>query len=425
MGLWIVLGTQWGDEGKGRIVDMLAQDAQVVARFSGGDNAGHTIRLEDKVYKLHLVPSGIIYPGTTCVMGSGMVINPAVLKKEIEELQAAGVVVDPQRLKISHVAHMITPAHRALDGASERRLGERKIGTTGRGISPAYTDKIKRTGLRFVDMLDKTDFKQKLTQNLENTNRELALLYEAEPLDVKAIVDEFMGYADYFSPFIADTSTLVMDALEDDLKVIAEGAQGALLDIDNGSYPYVTSSSCQAANALLGLGIGIPEHVTIVGAVKAFQTRVGEGFFPTELFNEEAAFLRGDGTQQWDEYGTTTGRARRIGWLDAVLLKRIVDTNNISALVMTKLDVLSGLEEVKVCTKYDSLQDERFPWISAEPSQPHYETLPGWQEDLMGIRRWEDLPQAAQDYVLFIEQITGVPVRWISVGPERNQVILH
>ena len=425
MGLWIILGAQWGDEGKGRIVDMLAENANVVARFSGGDNAGHTIRLGDDVYKLHLVPSGIIYPGTTCLMGNGMVVNPQVLKKEIEELQAAGVSVTTERLKISHVAHLITPAHRALDGAQEQRLGEKKIGTTGRGISPAYADKIKRSGLRFVDMLDRESFKQKLTRNLENTNRELELLYNAEPLDVDKIVAEFMAYADYFAPFVTDTASIVMDALAADKKVIAEGAQGALLDIDHGTYPYVTSSSCQAANAVLGLGIGLPKDAHIIGAVKAFQTRVGEGVFPTELFDDNAAFLRGDGTKQWDEYGTTTGRARRIGWLDAVLLKRVVDTNNINALVLTKLDVLSGLPEIKVCTAYDALADERFPWISAEPSKPHYEILPGWQEDLMGMRRWEDLPQAAKDYIIFIEKTTGVPVHWISVGPERNQVILH
>jgi len=425
MGLWIILGAQWGDEGKGRIVDMLAEDADVVARFSGGDNAGHTIRLGEDVYKLHLVPSGIIYPGTTCVMGNGMVINPAVLKQEIEELQAAGVHVSPERLKISHVAHMITPAHRALDGAQERLRGDKKIGTTGRGISPAYGEKIKRTGLRFIDMLDKDAFKQKLTRNLENANRELTQLYNAEALDIPAVVSEYLGYADYFAPFIVDASGIIMDALAADRKVIAEGAQGALLDIDHGSYPYVTSSSCQAANAVLGLGIGLPDEVNIIGAVKAFQTRVGEGFFPTELFDKNAAFLRGDGTKQWDEFGTTTGRARRIGWLDGVLLKRVVQTNNINALVLTKLDVLSGLPEIKVCTSYDALEDERFPWISAEPSQPHYETLPGWQEDLMTLRRWEDLPQAAQDYVIFIEEMCGVPVRWISVGPERNQFIVR
>ena len=425
MSLWIVMGAQWGDEGKGRIVDMLAEDADMVARFSGGDNAGHTIRLGETVYKLHLVPSGIIYPQTTCVMGNGMVINPAVLKEEIESLQKAGVTVNTQRLKISQAAHIITPAHRALDGASEKKLGDRKIGTTGRGISPAYYEKVKRVGLRFVDMLNRDGFKANLTHNLENTNRELTLLYGAEPLDVKSIVADYLGYAEMFTPYIADVSGLVVDALATGKKVIAEGAQGALLDIDLGSYPYVTSSSCQAANALLGLGIGIPKDVTTIGLVKAFQTRVGEGAFPTELFDETADFLRGDGTKQWDEYGTTTGRARRIGWLDGVQLRRVVITNSINALALTKLDVLSGLKEIKVCTGYAALADERFAWISAEPARLVYESLPGWQEDLMGVRTWKDLPGQAQEYVHFIEKISGVPVRYISVGPERSQVIIR
>jgi adenylosuccinate synthase len=421
MTLQIIIGTQWGDEGKGRFVDLLSADAQYVARYSGGDNAGHTLRIQDHVYKLHLIPSGIIYPRTTGILGNGMVINPRVLLREINELKDAGIHLSPDRLKISYAAHLITPAHQVLDTAREAHLGKSKIGTTGRGIGPAYTDKARRVGLRALDMLDPAAFSEKMKQNLEQKNEELKL-YGAEPLDIPAIVDEFRGYADLISPYIADTSAILYDALKADQKVIAEGAQGALLDIDFGTYPYVTSSSCVAGNAMVGLGIGVPNLVHTTGITKVFQTRVGEGPFPTELFDETSHLLRGDGSKQWDEFGTTTGRPRRVGWLDAVLLKKVIQMNGVNELALTKLDVLSNLPEVKICTAYQGGSTVS-PLVLDNVIQPHYHSFKGWSGDLMGVRQWEELPAEARDYVLFIEEYCQTPVRYISVGPERSQLI--
>ncbi|MCD4671099.1 MAG: adenylosuccinate synthase [Anaerolineaceae bacterium] len=423
MTLQIVIGTQWGDEGKGRFVDLLSAKADVVARFAGGDNAGHTIRIGDEVYKLHLIPSGLIYPQTVGVIGSGTVVNPSVLLHEMESLRGAGVIVNQNRLKISYAAHMITPAHLALDRAREASLGKARIGTTVRGIGPAYIDKARRSGVQYHDLLDMDYFKQRLTQSLENANRELTLLYGAEPVDIVAVMEEYLSYAEILAPHIADTSALVLDALEAGKHVIAEGAQGALLDIDHGSYPYVTSSSCVAANALVGLGIGMPDELSVVGIVKTFQTRVGSGPFPTELEGETASMLRGDGTQQWDEFGTTTGRPRRIGWLDGMLLKRVVRMNGVTELGLTKLDVLSGIAEIQFCTDYKPSEGMISPLLARKVVEPVYETFQGWDEDIMDITRWEDLPQNAQRYVNAIEAYCGVPVRWISVGPERSQVI--
>lgn len=422
MTLQIVIGTQWGDEGKGRFVDLLSAKADVVARFAGGDNAGHTIRIGEDVYKLHLIPSGLIYPQTVGVIGSGAVINPRVLLNEMESLRNAGVEVNPERLKISYAAHMITPAHMALDKAREASLGKAKIGTTARGIGPAYVDKARRSGIQYHDLLDLDYFEQRLTHNLEQANRELNL-YGAEPLDMDAIVAEYMEMGKELAPYVADTSVIVMDALDAGRHVIAEGAQGALLDIDHGSYPFVTSSSCVAGNAMVGLGIGTPDKVSVVGIVKTFQTRVGSGPFPTELEGEMAAMLRGDGSQQWDEFGTTTGRPRRIGWLDGVLLKRVVRMNGVTELGLTKLDVLSGLSKLQFCTSYKPAEGVISPLLARKKIEPVYETFAGWEEDIMGITEWADLPKAAQDYVLAIEKHCGVPVKWVSVGPERSQVI--
>jgi adenylosuccinate synthase len=357
------------------------------------------------------------------VIGSGTVVNPRVLLEEMESLRGAGVTVNSERLKISYAAHMITPAHLALDRAREASLGKAKIGTTVRGIGPAYVDKARRSGVQYHDLLDKDLFKERLTRNLENANRELTRLYDAEAVDVAAVVAEYMGYAETLAPYVADVNAQVMDALEAGKHVIAEGAQGALLDIDHGSYPYVTSSSCSAANAFVGLGIGRPQDLSVVGIVKAFQTRVGSGPFPTELDDEKAAVLRGDGSQQWDEFGTTTGRPRRIGWLDGVLLKRVVRMNGVTELGLTKLDVLSGLGKIQFCTGYQA--DKRFisPLLARQKVEPIYQTFAGWKEDIMGVTRWEDLPLNAQHYVSAIEAYCGVPVRWVSVGPERSQVI--
>ena len=424
MTLQIIIGTQWGDEGKGRFVDLLSADADYVARFSGGDNAGHTIRIEDKIYKLHLIPSGIIYPNTIGIMGNGMVINPEVLLREIEELRQGGIAVTPDRLKVSYMAHMITPAHRLMDKAKEIKLGNAKLGTTGRGIGPAYSDKARRVGLVYKDILNAELFEEKLRTLLAEKNEFFEKIYGIEPLDVESVVEEFLGYARTLAPYVADISEVLRTALLSGKKVIAEGAQGALLDTDYGTYPYVTSSSCMASNALLGLGIGIPKDFDIVGIAKVFQTRVGEGPFPTELFDRSAGLLRGDGSQQWDEFGTTTGRPRRVGWLDGVLLKKIVEMNNISQLALTKLDVLSGFDEVKICVEY-AKPSEISPLVLDNPVEPVYRTFKGWKQDIMQITQWDDLPAEAKEYVSFIQEFIGVPVKWISVGPERNQIIIN
>jgi adenylosuccinate synthase len=422
MTLDILIGMQWGDEGKGRFVDMLSADADIVARFAGGDNAGHTIRIEDKVYKLHLIPSGIIYPQTFGILGGGMVINPRVLLEEMDMLRGAGVKIDPSRMKISHVAQVITPGHRALDAAREASLGDRKIGTTGRGIGPAYEHKARRSNVRFVDMLDPQRFEQGLRRNLAAVNDELSAVYHQPALDIDEIARDYLGYAETLRPYIADVSEILIDALDDDDYVIAEGAQGALLDIDYGTYPFVTSSSTLAANALVGLGIGVRREARVIGVAKVFQTRVGEGPFPTELRDETAVYLRGDGSKQWDEYGTTTGRPRRIGWLDGVMLRHVARTNNVDELALTKLDVLSGLDEIKVCVGYEGVKAGQ-EFLALETARPVYRSFAGWTGDLQGITSWEDLPVEARVYVEFIEEVSGVPARWVSVGPERNQLI--
>lgn len=423
MALEIIVGMQWGDEGKGRFVDMFSKHAQVVARYNGGDNAGHTIRIGDQVYKLHLVPSGIIYPQTTGVIGNGMVVNPQGLIQEIQTLKDAGITINANRLKISYAAHIVTPAHRALDAAKEVHLGQSKIGTTGRGIGPTYADKARRTGIRFLDMLSPDIYKAKLTAHLDEANTMLVRLYGAEPVDVEKVLTDYLDYAAMLVPYIADTSLIVHDALKADQLVIGEGAQGALLDIDYGTYPFNTSSSCLAAGALTGLGLGIPDGVKVYGVAKAFQTRVGSGAFPTELFDDEALRLRGDGSQQWDEYGTTTGRPRRVGWLDLVLLREIIRLNGVTALALTKLDVLSGLQSFKACIDYGESVSRVSPLVLNDQIQPVYKEFEGWQEDISVVRTWEELPANAQAYVKYIEDYVQVPVRWISVGPERNSFI--
>jgi len=427
MPLDIIVGTQWGDEGKGRIVDLLAAQADLVARFNGGDNAGHTVTVGTQTFKLHLVPSGIIHPRAIGVMGNGMVINPITLLQELETLRAAGVSVGPERLRIAYAAHLITPAHRALDAAQERARGAGQIGTTGRGIGPAYTDKAARLGLRLQDMLDPDSFGEKMKAHVAQVNQVLVKLYGAEALDAAALAEEFCGYARQLQPYICDTSALLYDALRAGRRVLAEGAQGSLLDIDHGTYPFVTSSTVTAPGALVGLGLGIMPVERVVGVTKTFQTRVGAGPFPTEVFAETAERLRGTGANPWDEFGTTTGRARRVGWLDLVLLRYTLRLNGISELVMTKLDVLSGLPQVRVCTAYRSAGQEYhdLPLGPADlsPFTPVYEELPGWQADLSGARDWQSLPSEAQRYVRCISELSGVPVSQVSVGPERQQIV--
>lgn len=426
MPLDIVVGTQWGDEGKGRIVDLLARQAHIVARFNGGDNAGHTVTVENQTFKLHLIPSGAVHAHTRGVMGSGMVINPATFFAELEALRAAGVSIGPERLQISFAAHLITPAHRALDRAQEQARGSGQIGTTGRGIGPAYTDRAARRGLRLQDVLDRAAFHEKMLAHVAAANQQLAAL-GAEPLDAQAVAQEYDDYAARLAPYVSDTGLQVWQALQQGQAVLAEGAQGTLLDLDAGTYPFVTSSYPTAAGALLGLGLGAAPIRRVIGVTKAFQTRVGAGPFPTEVSGPAELHLRGTGANPWDEFGTTTGRPRRVGWLDGVLLRYAVRVNGLTEIMMTKLDVLGGLEKIRICTAYRAGGNvyEQLPLGPADlsPFEPVYEELPGWSANLQSARRWEDLPAEAQAYIRRAAEIAGAPIRQVSVGPERDQIV--
>jgi adenylosuccinate synthase len=351
MPITIIVGAQWGDEGKGRITDLLAAEAEMVARFSGGDNAGHTITVGNEVFKLHLVPSGIVQPNTVSVMGAGMAVNPKKLLEEMDGLMERGIDVSPSRLKLSAGAHLILPSHVALDGASEETRGEDALGTTKRGIGPTYADKAARTGLRSGDMLA-ADFARRVSQAVNAKNRVLVEIYGCHPLDAEAVADEFEGYARRLRPYIADVSLQVHLALQAGSRVLTEGAQGTLLDINHGTYPYVTSSSPIAGGVLTSLGVGPREVDRVIGVTKAFQTRVGEGPMPTELIGPLGNALRGTGANPWDEFGTTTGRPRRCGWLDLVLLRYAARINGFTELIITKLDVLSGLDQLRVGVAY-------------------------------------------------------------------------
>jgi adenylosuccinate synthase len=427
MPLDIVVGTQWGDEGKGRVVDLLAGRADVVARYNGGDNAGHTVTTGDRTFKLHLTPSGITHPHTLAVIGGGAVVNPATLLSEMDMLRTGGIEVDPARLRISFAAHIITPAHQALDRAQEAARAGAQIGTTGRGIGPAYTDKSARRGLRMLDMLDIDAFRRKMLDHIGETNHWLKALYGAEMIDAVKIADDYAAYAETLAPYIDDAGATISKALADGKTVLAEGAQGTLLDLDAGTYPFVTSSYPTAGGALVGLGTGITPVRRVTGVTKSFQTRVGAGPFPTELFGEFALRLRGTGENPWDEFGTTTGRPRRVGWLDGVLLRYAVRVNGLTDLAMTKLDILTGLQTIRICSAYrmGEKQYEHLPFGPSDlsPFEPVYEEVPGWDADVTGARTWEDLPLEAQQFIRRVEAIAGVPVRLISVGPEREQVV--
>ncbi len=431
MPLDIVIGAQWGDEGKGRVVDLLAADSDLVARINGGDNAGHTVTVGDKIYKLHLIPSGIIHASTIGVMGSGMVLNPFTLVEEIDMLRGAGLSITPDRLWISDAAHLITPIHRLLDKAKDAALGEDQIGTTGRGIGPAYTDKASRRGLRAGEILNPQAFSDRVRSHFEEGSRQLVDWFGQSPLDVDKLVDEFLEKAGELRPYIRRIGPMVQSALDGGKVLLVEGAQGTLLDIDQGTYPYVTSS-CTTTGGVTGvLGIGLQPARRIIGVVKAFQTRVGAGPFPTELDGEIAGHLRGTGENPWDEFGTTTGRPRRVGWLDLVLLRYAHEVNGFTELFMTKLDILSGLDELRVCTSYkrdgrlmESLDFSGDARLLSE-CEPVYETLPGWQADLRKCRNWDDLPETARDYVRFIENQTNLPIHYISVGAERTDLVIR
>jgi adenylosuccinate synthase len=418
----VIVGAQWGDEGKGKITDLLAEKADVIVRFQGGNNAGHTIVRGDEVYKLHLMPSGILYPGKLCVIGNGVVIDPKVITEEIVELTRRGI--DVSSLRISANAHLIMPYHKLLDQEGEARLGKLQIGTTKRGIGPCYADKASRLGIRVQDLLDEKILRQKIYAALE-PKRQLLRPYEKDPIiDLQTMVQEYRGLGQRLSPFIADTPPLIWDALDRDCLVVFEGAQGTLLDIDHGTYPFVTSSNPVAGSATIGAGVGPKDIDEVWGVTKAYATRVGAGPFASELDDELGDRLREAG----GEYGTTTGRARRTGWLDLVALRYAARVNSLTALAITKLDVLTGIGPLQVATRYRGPEGAEFDSFPYHQSILHkatavYESLPGWDEDITDVRRFEDLPQAAQDYLHFVENFVGVPIVLVGVGPARDQVI--
>ena len=428
MPITVILGAQWGDEGKGKITDLMAAEADVVARFAGGDNAGHTVTVGTERFSLHLIPSGILYPDVTCLLGGGMVINPKKLLFEMEGLVARGVDVSPQRLKLSGQAHLIMPHHIALDGAAEAALGGAALGTTRRGIGPGYTDKAARTGIRVQEMLHPPgDLAQRIREQTAAKNAILEKIYGLPSLDVEPIVEEYLGYAQRLAPHVTDISDQIAAAIRSRNRILAEGAQGTLLDLDCGSYPYVTSSYPTIGGVMIGLGVG-PQHIErVLGVVKAYQTRVGAGPMPTELVGELGDQLRGTGVHPWDEFGTTTGRPRRCGWLDIVTLFHAVRVNGLTEIAITKLDILSRFDLLRICVAYelDGRRIETFPTdlTVLARCRPVYETLPGWGTEISHVRSFEGLPQRAREYVARIEELLSIPVSCISVGPARDHTI--
>jgi adenylosuccinate synthase len=418
----VIVGAQWGDEGKGKIVDLLARHSDLVCRYQGGPNAGHTVIASGETYKFHHVPSGVLYPGTTCVLGAGCVIDPEVFIAELDEGASRGL--STEAIVVSGNAHLIMPWHVALDRASERRLGALRIGTTRRGIGPAYADKAARLGIRVQDLLDPKILRQKIEVALAEKNVWLERVYGAEPLDLDDVADRYERYAQRLRPHVADTSLLVDRALRDGKYVLLEGAQGTLLDLDHGTYPFVTSSNPVAGAAAVGVGIGPNRIDAVIGVAKAYVTRVGEGPFPTEIDGPDQARVRELG----HEYGTTTGRERRCGWLDLVALRYAARVNGLTSLALTKLDVLSAFDELPVCTRYrlrDGSETADFPAHQSDfhHCRPVYETLPGWREPLDDVDDLTALPEAARAYVTLVERELGVPVSLIGTGAERERVL--
>ena len=424
MSTLVVVGVQWGDEGKGKIVDLLTREADVIVRFQGGNNAGHTLVVGGQKTIVRLIPSGVLHDGKVCVIGNGMVVNPEVLVEEVETLQARGRLSDPASLKVSELAHLVMPYHKAIDLARERLRGAGKIGTTGRGIGPTYEDKMARVGIRFVDLLDDGVFAEKLERNLAEKNVYLGTLLEEQPLDYQQIFDDACRLRDRLAPYVANTSRYVHDALAAGRKVLFEGAQGTMLDVDHGTYPFVTSSNTLAGAVCTGAGIA-PRHIdAVLGISKAYTTRVGSGPFPTEDHGPAGEKLRRDG----GEFGTVTGRPRRCGWFDAVVVRTAARLSGLSGLALTKIDVLSGLSTIRVCTGYTH-RGRSYDEVPAgahllEAVTPIYEELPGWSEPLTDIRSLDALPCNARAYVERVEAIVGVPVRMISVGAGREETIL-
>ena len=419
-----IIGAQWGDEGKGKIVDLFTQDADVIVRYQGGNNAGHTLVVNGKKTILHLVPSGALHADKLCVIGNGVVVDPEVLIDEIGALKAQGHLTSDEQLRISEQAHVIMPYHKLIDQARERLRGEGMIGTTGRGIGPAYEDKVARVGIRFVDLLEEDTFREKLERNIQEKNFYLKAILKEKALDFAQIHDSYGSFREKLKGYVTNTGLLLDQKIRAGKRVLFEGAQGTLLDVDHGTYPFVTSSSTITGGACSGSGVG-PQHIQqVIGISKAYTTRVGSGPFPTELYGPEGETLRREGA----EFGATTGRSRRCGWFDAVGVRHAVRMNGMTGIALTKLDVLTGFKKIPICTayRYDGKLIDEFPASSKvmQGAEPVYEEMAGWSEALDNVRKFSDLPLAAQKYVKRIEQVIGTEIILVSVGPGREQTIL-
>ena len=423
MSAFVVLGAQWGDEGKGKMTDYLAEEAEVIVRFQGGNNAGHTVEVGDKQYKLHLIPSGILHDDKLNIIGNGVVVDPKALFTEIDYLEKEGVKVTPNKLIVSDRAHVIMPYHKILDNLKEKARGKNDIGTTGKGIGPCYTDKFERCGIRICDLIDEEVFKEKLKENIEAKNKYIVNVLSGEELNYDEILKEYLELAERLKPYVQDTSVRLYDEIKEDKTVLFEGAQGMLLDIDYGTYPYVTSSNTTACGVASGSGIGPTMITNAVGIAKAYTTRVGKGPFPTELDNEIGEWIREKG----HEYGVTTGRSRRCGWLDTVILKTTVRVSGLTSLCVTKIDTLAGLDKLKICVgyKFDGKVIDYFPASlkDLEKCEPIYEEFEGWGEEVAEARNYNELPENAKKYLTRIEELTGTKISIVSVGPRRDQTI--
>ena len=420
----VVVGTQWGDEGKGKVVDLLTAKADLVVRFQGGNNAGHTLVVEGQQFIFHIIPSGILYEDKKCLIGNGLVVDPEVLLEEIESLKEAGIEISPKRLSLSDKAHIIMPYHKAIDVAREVFKGGDKIGTTGRGIGPCYEDKMARTGVRAIDLTEPETLEQKVRANLKEKNFFLTKFFNAEPLDLKPILDEYLLMAEKLQPLITDVSLELDQALKANKNILFEGAQGTHLDVDHGTYPYVTSSNPVSGAVCAGAGIGPNQLHHVIGIVKAYTTRVGAGPFVTELTDETGDYIQ----ERGKEFGATTGRRRRCGWLDLAVVRDSARLNGLNSLAITKLDVLTGLEKLQVCVGYE-LESEQINYRPTSLKKmalcvPIYKEMPGWQEDISQARSMDQLPSTALDYLKTIEEITGIPMSIVSVGPGREETIM-
>ena len=423
MSAFIVLGAQWGDEGKGKMTDYLAEEADVVVRFQGGNNAGHTVEVGDKQYKLHLIPSGILYDDKVNVIGNGVVVDPQALFEEISYLEGLGAKITPEKLIISDRAHLIMPYHKVLDRLKEKARGKNDIGTTGKGIGPCYTDKFERCGIRVCDLLHEEVFEEKLRENVKMKNDMITKVLGGEALDVEKILADYKEYAKKLRPFVKDTSVEVFDAIKSDKNVLFEGAQGMLLDIDYGTYPYVTSSNTTSGGVCNGTGVGPTLITNAIGIAKAYTTRVGKGPFPTELLDETGDWIREKG----HEYGVTTGRSRRCGWLDLVILKTTARVCGLTSLAVTKIDTLAGLEKLKVCVGY-KFEDKIIDYFPASledlaKCEPIFEDFDGWGDEVADARSYDELPENAKKYLKMIEEFTQTRLAYVSVGPKRDQTM--